>query len=265
MPDPNLHSRGAGQEFMEQTKYRYLNPSDQEKGMPQPPLELPPVPGLPVIELAKPRDIVVPPLDLRTAIERRHSIRSYEREPVNLAELSYLLWCTQGVRYVSGTAATFRTVPSAGARHAFETYLLVNNVSDLEPGLYRYLALSHGLQQVSSDPELPIKIANAFLDQYFVMRCGVAFLWTAVSYRMTWRYGERGYRDLHLDAGHICQNLYLAAESIGCGVCALAAFDDDMMAGILGIDGTSQFMVYGATVGKRGADQIRPDHGGKEG
>jgi len=254
MPDPIPQPRGAGQEFMEQTKYRYLGRSDQEKGVPQPPLELPPAPGLPVIDLVNPRDLAIPLFDLRVAIEHRCSIRSYERVPISPAELSFLLWCTQGVRYVHGTSATFRTVPSAGARHAFETYLLVNDVSGLEPGLYRYLALSHRLQQIRVDPDLHIKIAHAFMDQDFVMRCNAAFLWTAVSYRMTWRYGERGYRDLHLDAGHVCQNLYLAAEAIGCGVCALAAFDDDLMAGILGIDGIRHFMVYGATVGKRGGD-----------
>jgi SagB-type dehydrogenase family enzyme len=149
-----------------------------------------------------------------------------------------------------GNLATFRTVPSAGARHAFETYLLINEVEDLTPGLYRYLALSHRLQQVASDPTLHIQVAHACLDQDFVMRCSVAFLWTAVPYRMTWRYGERGYRDLHLDAGHVCQNLYLAAGAVGCGVCAIAAFDDDLMDSILGIDGINQFLIYVATVGK---------------
>lgn len=151
---------------------------------------------------------------------------------------------------MQGTQVTFRTVPSAGSRHAFATYLLVNDVEGLMPGLYRFLALSQSLQHISGDPALHIDIAHACFDQDFIMRCGVAFLWTAVSYRMTWRYGERGFRDLHLDAGHVCQNLYLAAEAIGCGVCAIAAFDDEVMASILGIDGVNQFLIYLATVGK---------------
>jgi len=249
---------------MEQTEYRHLGRFDQEKGISQPPLELPPVPGLPIIDLVHPRDITVPPLDIRTAIERRRSVRSYEKESISPADLSFLLWCKQGVRYVHGTAATFRTVPSAGARHAFETYLLINDVGGLGPGLYRYLALSHRIQQIRADPDLPVTIAHGFMDLDFVMRCGIAFLWTAVSYRMTWRYGERGYRNLHFDAGHVCQNLYLAAEAIGCGVCAFAAFDDDIMAGKLGIDGTSHFMVYGATVGKRAGEPDRADPGTRE-
>jgi hypothetical protein len=184
MPPGPSHT-GIGQEFMERTKYRYLSLSDQESHLPQPPLELPPDPHKPVFTLPKPETIVVPPRDLRTAIEERHSVRSYAKEPLTLPELAFLLWCTQGVKKVSGTYATFRTVPSAGARHALETYLLVNDVKGLEPGLYRYLALTHRLQQIELDPTLHIRTANACLDQQFIMRCGVVFLWVAVPYRMT--------------------------------------------------------------------------------
>ncbi|HVP95962.1 SagB/ThcOx family dehydrogenase [Methanoregula sp.] len=255
MPDHIQIHEEIGRQFMEHTKYRSLGRSDQEKGIPQPPLELPMTAGKPVFKLKRPVDLDIPSMDLRTAIERRRSIRSYEKIPLRCDELSFLLWCTQGVRQISGSVATFRTVPSAGARHAFETYLLVNDVEGLLPGLYRYLALSHCLQLVASDPALHIDIAHAALDQDFIMRSGVVFLWTAVPYRMTWRYGERGYRDLHLDAGHVCQNLYLAALAVGCGVCAIAAFDDDLMASILGIDGVTQFLIYMATVGKTGRDR----------
>jgi SagB-type dehydrogenase family enzyme len=236
---------------MEKTKYRYIGRSDQQKGLPRPPPEQPPDPDKPVIDLPPTEDLDIPPLDLRTAIEHRRSIRSYIREPITLMELSFLLWCTQGVQQVHGDQVTFRTVPSAGARHAFETYLLINNVDGLEPGLYRYLAFTHQLQQVDADPTLAHQITSACFDQQFMLRSGAVFLWTAVPYRMTWRYGERGYRDLHLDAGHVCQNLYLAGESVGCGVCAIAAFDDDAMNDILGINGSDQFLIYLATVGKK--------------
>ena len=203
---------------MEKTKYAYIGKSDQQKGLPQPPLELPPDLDLPIFDLPRPENLTIPPMDLRAAIERRRSIRTYVHEPLTLDELSFLLWCTQGVQKVQGNQWTFRTVPSAGARHAFETYLMVNDVDGLEPGLYRYLALSHRLQQIDTDPTLAHQIAGACFNQQIMLRCGVVFLWTAVPYRMTWRYGERGYRDLHLDAGHVCQNLYLAAEATGCGV-----------------------------------------------
>jgi SagB-type dehydrogenase family enzyme len=246
MPD----NPGTGHTFMEKTKYPYLRTSDQERHVLQPPLELPADSGKPFFDLPRPETIVVPKVDLRTAIEQRHSIRNYAKSPLNLEELAFLLWCTQGVKKVAGTYATFRTVPSAGARHAFETYLLVNDVQGLESGLYRYLALSHQLQQIDTDTTLHIRITDACLGQQFVMRCGVAFLWVAVPYRMTWRYSERGYRELHKDVGHVCQNLYLAAQAVGCGVCAIAAFDDDAMHSILKIDGVDQFLIYLATVGK---------------
>jgi len=242
----------TGKIFMEMTKYQYLSTPDQEKHLPQPPLEMPPDPDKPRIRLPKPETIRVPPRDLRTAIEERHSVRAYARESLALEELAFLLWCTQGIKKVAGTYATFRTVPSAGARHAFETCLLVNDVEGLTPGLYRYLALTHELQQLDTDPTLHIRVAEACLGQEFIMRCGVVFLWVAVPYRMTWRYSERGYRELHKDAGHVCQNLYLAASAVGCGVCAIAAYDDDVMHGILGIDGKDQFLIYLATVGKTG-------------
>ena len=249
--EPSTH-QAAGQEFMEKTKYRYIGMSDQQKGLPQPPLELPQDPHAPLIGLPHPQSPDIPPLDLLAAIEQRRSVRSYLREPVSTQELSFLLWCSQGVQQVHGTQMTFRTVPSAGARHAFELYLLANNVDGLEHGLYRFLALSHRLQQVNMDPAIPHRITSACFDQQFILRSGAVFIWTAVPYRMTWRYGERGYRDLHLDAGHSCQNLYLAAGAVGCGACAIAAFDDDRINEILGINGSDQFVIYLATVGKKG-------------
>jgi SagB-type dehydrogenase family enzyme len=251
-PEVSSRPAGAGREFMEKTKYQFMGKSDQQKGIPQPPLELPPDPEAPVIDLPRPDTLSVPPLDLRVAIERRRSIRTYTREPLSPEELSFLLWCTQGVQQTTGTYWTMRTVPSAGSRHAFETYLLVNNVDGLEPGLYRFLATTHRLQQVDPDPTVAHRITSACFDQQFILRSGVTFIWTAVPYRMTWRYGERGYRDLHLDAGHVCQNLYLAAEAVDCGVCGVAAFEDDMMNAILGINGSDQFVIYLATVGKKG-------------
>ncbi|MDD1685284.1 MAG: SagB/ThcOx family dehydrogenase, partial [Methanoregula sp.] len=171
-----LRKAGTGREFMERTKYAYIGKSDQQNGISQPPLELPPDPGLPLINLPRPETLDIPPLDLRTAIERRRSIRSYAHQPLSLKELSFLLWCSQGVQQVNGTHGTLRTVPSAGARHAFETYLLIHDVDTLTPGLYRYLALSHRLQQIDTDPTLPHRITAACFDQQFILRCGVVFL-----------------------------------------------------------------------------------------
>ncbi|TRO49774.1 SagB/ThcOx family dehydrogenase [Candidatus Bathyarchaeota archaeon] len=243
--------RGTGREFMEKTKYKYLDESDQVKGLPQPPLTLPPVEGKPVHRLLDPGEVPRRAVDLWDAINNRVSVRAYSEEPLSLEELSYMLWCTQGVKEATGRAATLRTVPSAGARHCFETYLLVNRVEGLKQGVYRFLATEHSLQEVDTEPGVAEKVTQACYNQRFVMQSAATFIWTAVAYRMMWRYGERGYRYMHLDAGHVCQNLYLAAEAIGCGACAIAAFHDDALNEVLRIDGVEQFAVYIGVLGKK--------------
>ncbi len=240
----------VGSTFMKQTYYTALPPSDQDEGLPQPPLELPYDDSAVLVDLPDPSDLALAPLDLPALIAERRSHRQYAEDPLTLGELADLLWATQGVLADRGVR-TLRTVPSAGARHAFETYLLVNRVEGLAPGLYRYIALSHKLLPVADRPDLPDELQQACLDQGMVTASAVTFIWTAVTYRMVWRYGQRGYRYLHLDAGHACQNLYLAAGSIGCGVCALAAFNDERLNDVLGIDGEEQFAIYVATLGKK--------------
>lgn len=240
-----------GKEFMEKTKYQYLDEPDQAKGLKQPPIELKYDKTKALIDLPKPKDINLSDISLRGAIENRRSLRKYSQKPLTKEELSYLLWTTQGIKRTISNTTTLRNVPSAGARHAFETYLLVNNVKDLKPGLYRFLATEHKLIEVNMQPGITDKITEGCLGQKHVKTSAVTFIWMAVPYRMNWRYGERGYRYLHLDAGHICQNLYLSAESIDCGVCAIAAFSDDDMNRILEIDGEEQFVIYIATVGKK--------------
>jgi SagB-type dehydrogenase family enzyme len=243
--------KGTGRKFMEKTKYKYLEKSDQVKGLPQPPLALSPAKDKPVHRLPDPREVPRRAVDIWDAINNRVSVRAYSEEPLSLGELSYLLWCTQGVKEVTDRAATLRTVPSAGARHCFETYVLVNMVEGLKQGLYRFLATEHSLQEVDTDPGIAERVTQACFNQRFVMQSVATFIWTAVAYRMMWRYGERGYRYMHLDAGHVCQNLYLAAEAIGCGACAIAAFHDDALNEVLQIDGVEQFAVYVGVLGKK--------------
>jgi SagB-type dehydrogenase family enzyme len=243
--------QGTGRRFMQETRYEYLDVSDQSKKLPQPPLELNYDRGLPAFDLPAPEQLLEFRLDLKATIENRRSVRQYTEEALTLEELSFLLWCTQGVKEKIDDYATLRTVPSAGARHAFETYLLVNRVDKLESGLYRYLAIDHRLVQLEKTDGLADKLAEACWGQTQVRRGAVTFFWAAVPYRMAWRYGERGYRYLHLDAGHVCQNLYLSAEAIGAGVCAIAAFQDDVLNGLLDLDGEEQFIIYLAAVGKK--------------
>lgn len=240
-----------GREFMIKTRYEHLVQSDQAKGLEQPPLELPIDSDSTLISLPDPAKLALAPKPLLETINIRRSLRNYSKKPWSLEELSYLLWCTQGIKEIMPGHATLRTVPSAGARHAFETLILANRVANLKPGLYRYAASKHSLVEYDLSDTIGARVAAACLDQKFIARCGATFVWFAVLERMAWRYGQRGYRYLHLDAGHIGQNLYLAAESIGGGACGIAAFDDQKLNELLGLNGEESFVVYLCTTGKK--------------
>lgn len=240
-----------GLEFMKATRPGQLSRSPQDQGEPQPALEIPLPEGAPIIPLPQPASLEIPEISLRQAIENRRSVRRYAETPLTMDELSYLLWLTQGVQEFTNRPATLRPVPSAGARHAFETYLLINCVSGCEPGLYRFAAGQHALAHLPAPQDIREQIIQACFNRPKMHRSAVTFIWVAVVERMTWRYVERGYRYLHLDAGHVCQNLYLAAEAIGCGVCAVGSYDDDRLNSALGLDGENLFVLYLASLGKR--------------
>ena len=238
-------------DFIEKTKSKYSSVPPQElKTVPQPPLELPIPPETELIPLPAPKDLQISDIGLRKAVEQRRSHRAYTGKALSIEELSYLLWMTQGVKKVSPRPVTLRNVPSAGARHAFETYLLVNAVDGLTPGLYRFAAIEHALVRIDAPGTINADVTRACYEQGQVASSAVTFLWAAVSERMTWRYVERGFRYLLLDAGHVCQNLYLAAEAVHCGVCAIAAYDDDEINTVLCLDGESQWVIYVASLGK---------------
>lgn len=243
-------STSIGKEFMGKTQFAYLHGSGQSQGVPQPPLETPVARDTAIIKLPEPDLLPEKTVNFLELIEIRTSRRQYGQDHLSLQDLSYLLWCTQGVKMVMPGNATFRTVPSAGARHAFDTYILVNRVEGLEPGIYRFMAIDHVLAEVQIDSGLCEELTEACLNQQIVKTSAVTFFWVAATERMTWRYGERGYRYLFLDAGHICQNLYLAGQTIHCGTCAIGAFDDGKVNEILGVDGETQYTVYAASVGK---------------
>lgn len=246
-------TESIGRKFWELTKSPHVPDSPQRLGAPQPPLQLPYDPAAALIKLPDPRGLSKPAVNLWEAMERRATLRSYSPEPLSLEELALLLWVTQGVKEVTSRPSTLRIVPSAGARHAFETFLLVNRVTGLEPAVYRYLALEHALIVHDSSPDINRRLTVACKNQQHVASSAATFFWAAVPERMTWRYPERGYRYMLLDAGHICQNLYLAAEGLGCGVCGVAAFEDDLLNQALNLDGERLFVMYAATLGKRSA------------
>jgi SagB-type dehydrogenase family enzyme len=231
--------------------------SDQIEGLPQPDLSKNQV-GSKVINLTKEFDTVIKTNNFLELLNNRISRRKYNEETLSLAELSFLLWASQGVKAVIGKQrkATLRTVPSAGARHPFETYLFINRVEGLEPGLYHYLALEHKLEFIRSIENQVEKITEASHGQTFFGDAAVDFIWTVIPYRTEWRYTVEAQKYALIDVGHVCENLYFACEAIGCGTCAIGAYDQVKMDGLLGLsseptsDADNEFVVYAATVGK---------------
>lgn len=184
-------------------------------------------------------------------IKDRKSQRSFSDNPLSIEELSFLLWSTQGIKKVSENSnCTLRTVPSGGARHAFETYLVINRVDGLKSGVYRYLALTHRLVFLFEEKDIENKIASVTLGQSFIGKSAVIFIWSCIPYRCEWRYNILAHKNMLLDAGHVCQNLYLACEAIGCGTCAVGAYNQEALDKFLKLDGEDEFSIYLAPVGK---------------
>lgn len=225
--------------------------TDQSRGIPPPPLEKPCPEGAKCIALVSPEKLEhVPGIDLFAAISRRESRRSFTGEPLTLAELSLLLWATQGVRRRVRPGVALRTVPSAGARHSFETYLNISRVETVQEGLYRYLPLEHELAFLRSEPDLSARVTEACFGQSFAGGAAATFFWTTIPYRMEWRYGLAAHKVIAIDVGHVCQNLYLCCEAIGAGACAIGAYDQEAADALLGVDGKDEFTIYIAPVGK---------------
>jgi len=253
---------GVAVEECSTEKYRYFlkdtvrltidfSRTDQYRGVRPPPIEKPFAAGARRVDLLPVgRWPNVPAVDLQSAIRRRESRRNFASRALTLEELSFLLWATQGVRDRVDGSTALRTVPSAGARHALETYLCVLNVEGLDAGFYRYLPLEHQLLFEFSEPQAAEKIAEAALGQSFVGRAAVTFIWTAIPYRMEWRYGLAAHKVIAMDAGHVCQNLYLACEAVGAGTCAVGAYHQELMDRLLRVDGKDEFAIYLAPVGK---------------
>ncbi|MFO8182917.1 MAG: SagB/ThcOx family dehydrogenase [Candidatus Aegiribacteria sp.] len=225
--------------------------SDQTKGVEHPQVQKPVPEEVEVVELPESGPNMFPEASIGNVIDRRRSVRKFSMEPVSLEELSFLLWSTQGVRkIVRDGVATLRTVPSAGARHPFETYLLVNNVSGLEQGCFRYLPLDHSLALLG-ERKSPEEVIAGCHGQVFCGECAVTFVWSVIPYRTEWRYGPVSHKVIALDAGHLCQNLYLACTAAGLATCGIGAYDQKAMDELMGFDGKDEFTVYIAPVGRR--------------
>jgi SagB-type dehydrogenase family enzyme len=187
------------------------------------------------------------PTRLDQTRKQRKSIRDFQQTPISLDHLSYLLWASTGIQRIEA-GYEFRTAPSAGALYPIETYVIANNIQGLATGLYHYAIKDHYLEQLKKT-DLRNAITAAALEQSFCAAAAVVFVWTAIFQRCKWKYGQRAYRYIYLDAGHIAQNLALATVSLNLGSCEIGALYDDQVNKILDIDGTDESVICMAVVG----------------
>ncbi|PWH17291.1 MAG: dehydrogenase [Ardenticatenia bacterium] len=183
---------------------------------------------------------------LMAVMRARRSQRNYRDEPISLVELGQLLFAAQGITYPPGE---LRAAPSAGALYPIELYVLAHRVTDLERGAYHYAVQTHTLERIRAG-DLRDAVSAAALGQGFIGEANVSFILSAIFQRTRWKYRERTYRYVLLEAGHIAQNLCLAATALGLGACPVGAFFDDDLNALLELDGHNEAALYIVAVGR---------------
>lgn len=182
------------------------------------------------------------------AIGQRRSQREFSPHPITFAELSQLLWATQGIT-ARARGYDFRAVPSAGALYPIETYVVVNRVNELNAGLYHFDIKENQLILLK-EGNFGRDLSQAGLGQEMLEEASCIFIWTAIVARSRWKYRERAYRYIYMDAGHIGQNLYLAATALNLGCCTVGAFYDEEVDRLIGIEGPEEISIYLGAVGR---------------
>ncbi|MBM4275441.1 MAG: SagB/ThcOx family dehydrogenase [Deltaproteobacteria bacterium] len=235
---------GIGRRYLAETRYR-RDSLGEKVSYPRAPLYKE-YPGA-VRRVALSPEPTWRPADLWDCLRRRRSQRQYQARPLRLEELATLLWATQGVTLKSRNYL-LRTAPSAGALYPVETYVAVHRVEGLEPGIWHFEIPDFELALIR-EGDARKALTDAGLFQSFLGTAAAVFIWTAVLNRARWKYRERAIRYLFLDAGHICQNLMLAATALGLGSCPVGAFFDGEVEEFLGVDGLEEVALYLASVG----------------
>jgi len=239
-----LHA-GSGDEFQQGTKHSRERLLGGHLDWANKPETYKKYPSAKVIVLSK--RFPTQTLSIVEALRRRRSTRSFSPEPLSLNDLSFLLWACTGVQRRE-RVYEFRTAPSAGALYPIETYLIVNNVEGLAKGVYHYNIEAHALEELNTG-DFAEETAHAALEQKACAEAPVVLVWTAVFDRSKWKYAQRAYRYVYLDAGHIAENLALAATGSGLASCQMGAFFDDEVNHIIGVNGEDESAVYLSVVG----------------
>jgi len=202
--------------------------------------------GAATVSLARPARL--PPADLWAVLRSRRSRREFAADLLSQETLFLLLWAAQGITE-QGTWA-LRAAPSAGALYPVETYVCASRVDGLAPGLYHWELPDERLALVAPRQDVAAAACRACLDQEMVAQAPASFIWSAVWGRAAQKYGDRALRYAYMDAGHLAENLHLAAVALGLGACMIGAFLDDEMNALVGVDGQQESVIYAACVGK---------------
>ncbi len=238
--------------FFDSDEYEKKVPESDEEKKIAPPLFQQPYPeDAQLIDLITPENFTIGNTPFLELVNSRKSRRKFTDEFLSLEELSFLLWSTQGVkRILKSGLGVFRTVPSSGAKSPFETYLVINRVEGLEPGLYRYISFTHQLLFIKQIKEAEKITSELAYNQKFVGKAAVIFYWTAVPYRTEWRYTILSHKFIAIDLGIVCQNLYMACEAINLGTVAVGYYEQNKLDKLLELDIEEEFVVLHAPVGK---------------
>jgi SagB-type dehydrogenase family enzyme len=185
---------------------------------------------------------------LETVILRRRSVREYAKRPVTLDELTRLLHYSAGITDRRDPTFAFRAVPSSGALFPIELYPVIFNVEGVPPGAYHYAIRPHRLELVRPG-SFRQEVFQAAVSQEMIQRAALVLVLTGLFERVQWKYVDRSYRYLLLEAGHLGQNVYLVATALGLGPCGIGAYFDDDLNRLLGIDGRNEVTVYLMAIG----------------
>lgn len=226
-------------EALANTRYR-LSEIEESEGEEQPRPKPYPVykryPDMPKIPLPEPAADDGP--GLWQVLRTRRSLRRFTGEPITKQQLARILWAGCGV---SGEIHGYhlRTAPSAGALFPVEPYLLVYQVTDLEPGVYHVDIPGFALDQLRCG-DVREEMTKACIWQSWLSNSAAVLVWTLLIRRCAWKYEKRALRYLHHDAGIVSENVHLAASALRLGCTTIGAFLDEEVNHILDVDGISE-------------------------
>ena len=228
-------------------------------GIPQPEMQKSYPNDAVLVDLPKIDKSSSPQMSFFDCTSQRCSRRYYNEKQLSLFELSFILWCTQGIKkvipgyrkYTKDGRNALRPVPDPNC--IFETYIAALNVENLQQSLYRYLPFSHQLVLYKEINDLAEKVAESFnnpmQNQDYTKKAGAVFYWTNIPYRAEWRNKDRFARGIIMGIGHVSQNFYLATEALQCGCVSISGYLQGKADTLLGVDGENELTILCGAVG----------------